>query len=102
MGGPKPCMGYPTQKEAIEALHEKGIPSSRIASMTGVPINSVTRAVNYYRIRTGNIINTHVRAEPCRDMISSESIQDYAFYNWKKARAGAKDALKAFEFGPPV
>ena len=97
MGKPKPCMGYPTQKEAIEALHEKGIPSSHIASMTGVPINSVTRAVQDYRIRTGNIINTQVRGEPCRNMISSESIQDYAYYNWKKARAGAREALRAIE-----
>lgn len=96
----KECFGYPSQRAAVESLHRKGIASSDISKMTGVPINSITRVVQEYRVRTGHIINTQKRGEPCKAMIASEQIKDYAYYNWKKARAGARDALRAIEFGP--
>lgn len=92
-------MGYPSQREAVEALHESLMPSSEIAQVTGLPINSVTRIVLNYRVRTGNVLATQKRPNGRTLAPAPDRVTDYAYFNWKKAKAGAKQALHAIKFG---
>lgn len=50
---PIPTLGYPSQTEAIIALHKAGTSALNISQMTGASINSVHRALTKYRQRQG-------------------------------------------------
>lgn len=50
---PLPTLGYPSQSEAIIALHGAGVGPESIAATIGASINSVHRALSVYRKRNG-------------------------------------------------
>lgn len=54
--GPKPCMGYPSQTEAVIALYEAANHPKLIAKRTGLALNSVYRAISDYRKSTGRAV----------------------------------------------
>lgn len=49
----KPCLGYRTQTEAIEALYREGKATLDIAAAVGVPRNTVDVLISKYRRRSG-------------------------------------------------
>lgn len=49
LGGPKPCMGYPSQSAAVRALHIQGHRPAAIAAMLAISGNSVNRAICEFR-----------------------------------------------------
>jgi len=56
LAGPKPCMGYPSQTEAVIALYEAANHPKLIAKRTGLPLNSIYRAISGYRKSTGRSV----------------------------------------------
>ncbi len=50
---PLPTLGYPSQTDAIIALHKAGASPWNISQATGASINSVHRALAIYRKRRG-------------------------------------------------
>ena len=41
MGGPKPCLGYPSRTAAVRAMQDQGLPVDQIAARIGISSGTV-------------------------------------------------------------
>ena len=92
-----PTNGHPTQTAAIIELHEQRVQPKVIADRLGVARNSVNRAINIYRQRTGNYIEPVVEKPRSKRILPPdiESMERFKWRNYYKSIEGARKALEA-------